>query len=339
MANATIKNGDTFGNWRVIGLEENAKQYNYNYVCECVSCGFRKVIRKDKLLGKQPRCKGCLPSKPYKPRSWRNKELDKKILQMLSNEIGATEISRLLGVTRDKVRYVQDINKEQLNIIKRKEEEILKSKIEEKLHCETKQQISQETDLSIYVIDKIFKKYNLVLHGTGICINCGKKYDTTRTIGRTRKYCSEQCREWHKIKQSVTICRVCGRFIIGTGKDVCSEQCKKRRRRKCVICGTYFYGFHTSKFCSDKCRTESKRKHDKKYRNKMIKRKCVLCGTEFECKKSSPRTFCSIYCKNATVLNKVNETLLELFGTIDKAKIRKKVKECLDEKNRCSNRR
>lgn len=334
----TVEIGTTIGNWRVIGLEENDKKYNYNYVCECVICGFQRVIRKDKLLNsKQVKCEQCSTSE-----NKINNQLNEKILQMLLNGQGATEISRELSITRDKVRYVQYQNQEQLKELsdrKKREYEVFKKKVEEKLHCKTKQQISNETDIPIHVINKIFKQYNLSLHGTGRCINCGKEHDTTNNVGRTRKYCSERCRELYKRKTSVTICRVCGRIIIGTGKDFCSEQCRKKREKKCVICGTSFYGFHTSKYCSDECKSIGKKKNYEKYKDKTIKRKCVICGTEFECKRSSPKTYCSTYCKNAAVANKVDATLLELFGSTNKENIRRKVKECLNEKNKRSDRR
>lgn len=59
MAKSIIEVGDVFGNWTVIGLEENSKKYNYNYICKC-TCGFTRTIRKDKLLSfKYPKCERC----------------------------------------------------------------------------------------------------------------------------------------------------------------------------------------------------------------------------------------------------------------------------------------
>lgn len=60
MAKRLVNIGDKFGTWEIIGLEENDKKYNYNYICKC-SCGNKKIIRKDKLINSLfPRCDKCL---------------------------------------------------------------------------------------------------------------------------------------------------------------------------------------------------------------------------------------------------------------------------------------
>lgn len=59
MAKRLINIGDKFGSWTVIGLEENDKKYNYNYICKC-DCGNLTMIRKDKLVDSSfPACKKC----------------------------------------------------------------------------------------------------------------------------------------------------------------------------------------------------------------------------------------------------------------------------------------
>lgn len=59
MAKSIIEIGDIFGSWTVIGLEQNSRKYNYNYICKC-TCGFERPIRKDKLLSfKYPKCDKC----------------------------------------------------------------------------------------------------------------------------------------------------------------------------------------------------------------------------------------------------------------------------------------
>lgn len=60
MAKRLVEIGDRFGTWVIIGLEENDKKYNYNYMCKC-DCGNVQVIRKDKLVNfTYPRCNKCL---------------------------------------------------------------------------------------------------------------------------------------------------------------------------------------------------------------------------------------------------------------------------------------
>ena len=60
MAKRLVEIGDRFGTWVVIGLEENDKKYNYNYMCKC-DCGNVQIIRKDKLVNfTYPKCNKCL---------------------------------------------------------------------------------------------------------------------------------------------------------------------------------------------------------------------------------------------------------------------------------------
>lgn len=60
MAKRLVEIGDKFGTWEVIGLEENNRKYNYNYMCRC-ECGNVKIIRKDVLVNfTYPACKKCL---------------------------------------------------------------------------------------------------------------------------------------------------------------------------------------------------------------------------------------------------------------------------------------
>lgn len=59
MAKKLVNIGDKFGTWEVIGMEENDRKYNYNYICKC-SCGHKKMIRKDKLVNLTfPLCEKC----------------------------------------------------------------------------------------------------------------------------------------------------------------------------------------------------------------------------------------------------------------------------------------
>lgn len=60
MAKRLVEIGDKFGTWEVIGLEENNRKYNYNYMCRC-ECGNVKIIRKDVLVNfTYPACNKCL---------------------------------------------------------------------------------------------------------------------------------------------------------------------------------------------------------------------------------------------------------------------------------------
>lgn len=60
MVKRLINVGDKFGTWEIIGLEENNKKYNYNYMCKC-ECGNVRMIRKDKLVNfTYPKCDKCL---------------------------------------------------------------------------------------------------------------------------------------------------------------------------------------------------------------------------------------------------------------------------------------
>lgn len=60
MAKRLVEIGDRFGTWVVIGLEENDRKYNYNYICKC-DCSNVKMIRKDKLVNfTYPKCDKCL---------------------------------------------------------------------------------------------------------------------------------------------------------------------------------------------------------------------------------------------------------------------------------------
>ena len=60
MVKRLVNIGDRFGTWEVIGLEENDKKYNYNYICKC-DCGNVRMIRKDKLVNFLfPKCDKCL---------------------------------------------------------------------------------------------------------------------------------------------------------------------------------------------------------------------------------------------------------------------------------------
>lgn len=60
MAKRLVNIGDRFGTWEVIGLEENDRKYNYNYICKC-DCGNVRMIRKDKLVNFLfPKCDKCL---------------------------------------------------------------------------------------------------------------------------------------------------------------------------------------------------------------------------------------------------------------------------------------
>lgn len=59
MAKRLVEIGDRFGTWVVIGLEENDKKYNYNYICKC-DCSNVRMIRKDRLVNfTYPRCNKC----------------------------------------------------------------------------------------------------------------------------------------------------------------------------------------------------------------------------------------------------------------------------------------
>ena len=59
MVRKIVEVGDIFGIWEVIGLEENDKKYNYNYICKC-DCGYTRMIRKDKLVNlNYPKCEKC----------------------------------------------------------------------------------------------------------------------------------------------------------------------------------------------------------------------------------------------------------------------------------------
>lgn len=60
MVKRIVNIGDRFGTWVIIGLEENDKKYNYNYMCKC-DCGNVRMIRKDKLVNfLYPKCDKCL---------------------------------------------------------------------------------------------------------------------------------------------------------------------------------------------------------------------------------------------------------------------------------------
>ena len=60
MAKRLVTIGDRFGTWEIIGLEENDRKYNYNYMCKC-DCGNVRMIRKDKLVNfTYPKCNKCL---------------------------------------------------------------------------------------------------------------------------------------------------------------------------------------------------------------------------------------------------------------------------------------
>lgn len=59
MAKRLVEIGDRFGTWVVIGLEENDKKYNYNYICKC-DCSNVRMIRKDRLVNfTYPKCNKC----------------------------------------------------------------------------------------------------------------------------------------------------------------------------------------------------------------------------------------------------------------------------------------
>ena len=59
MTKKIINIGDKFGTWEIIGMEENDRKYNYNYICRC-ECGHKRMIRKDKLVNFTfPLCDRC----------------------------------------------------------------------------------------------------------------------------------------------------------------------------------------------------------------------------------------------------------------------------------------
>lgn len=63
MAKRLVNIGDKFGTWTIVGLEENNRKYNYNYMCKC-ECGNVRMIRKDKLVNFTfPICDKCLSNR------------------------------------------------------------------------------------------------------------------------------------------------------------------------------------------------------------------------------------------------------------------------------------
>jgi len=92
-------------------------------------------------------------------------------------------------------------------------------------------------------IEEYYRVYT-GLHGSGICIVCGRDFSCRFNNGRA-KYCSEECRskmakirameKAKKLRSSFNICSICGNPIeqVNDGKirRYCSNKCRQKAYR------------------------------------------------------------------------------------------------------------
>lgn len=234
-------------------------------------------------------------------------------------------ISDKYSVTRDRVKYIK--KKHKIVPLKTKREMEDESNRDKILNCIDScvkiDDVVKHTGLTSHVIKRLLKKYNLELKGKIHCLNCGK--ELVYGNNRKPKFCDSQCREKWRVNNEVRTCKTCGKEFVGSSKTYCSDKCKKSKELTCICCNKTFLGYSTEKLCSDECREMNHKKQKKEYylKNKTEMRTCKTCGKEFEESKHSTNYSCSLKCKNAYIHFKVEETILELFGTKTETEIKK----------------
>ncbi len=157
-----------------------------------------------------------------------------------------------------------------------------------------------------------------------ICQRCGKEFISYHIIGKSHqnKYCSAQCYykiRWGKSRKRYVNCFICEKKICKSLSQIkkninqkfyCSRGCMaedkiERKKRggenlKCLICAKIFYVkpsyIKKAKYCSRKCRCESRKIPESK-----VKLKCKFCKKEYITERSHIKWRGSAYCSKVCV--------------------------------------
>lgn len=146
-------------------------------------------------------------------------------------------------------------------------------------------------------------------------------------IHNNRIYCSDKCKEKHRYSNTIfkKKCSVCGKEFEGAkGKVVCSSDCSLKAQRKnikiCPICQSEFNSRGNGVYCSEICY----RTANNPTKGLMVT-SCEVCNTTFKTLKTNPEVTCSDLCSTKLFATYINRANKEVFGTIDKSKIRKNI--------------
>jgi DNA repair exonuclease SbcCD ATPase subunit len=97
---------------------------------------------------------------------------------------------------------------------------------------------------------------------------------------------SPKAKEWHKSKE--------GRKWHKEHYEKVKHKLFKKENKKCLECGSEFYGEKRTKFCSSKCKSKYRRKSGVDN----IKKVCEVCGKEFVVNKYFKTLTCSRTCSD-----------------------------------------
>lgn len=154
-----------------------------------------------------------------------------------------------------------------------------------------------------------------------LCKVCGVE------IGNNRVFCSNKCKEKYRYDNTIykKKCSACGKEFEGTkGMVVCSHKCSLKAQRKnikvCPICHSEFNSRGNGIYCSEICY----RTANNPTKGLMVTT-CEVCGITFKTLKTAPESTCSDLCSTKLFSTYINRANKEVFGTIDKSKIRKKL--------------
>jgi len=148
------------------------------------------------------------------------------------------------------------------------------------------------------------------------CKRCGKKFET---IKKFQLYCSDKCRD--ERKYYVIKCLYCGKEFdsIRSRQKFCNVICSKKwyikdKKNKrsllivkqdkiCKCCGKEFKTTLINKkiFCSNGCKILF---NNNNRNNKTQIKECAVCGKAFVCVYNSCVKFCSVECKNSSLMLK-----------------------------------
>lgn len=113
-----------------------------------------------------------------------------------------------------------------------------------------------------------------------VCETCGIKF--TDCEAGTRRFCSTECSVLAQRTREYKTCENCGVPFLSVNQRFCSRACLKDypsvSEKTTVVCehckkefGVHFYRAESARFCSRKCRHESRRRH----------KTCLQCGEDF----------------------------------------------------------
>jgi len=141
-----------------------------------------------------------------------------------------------------------------------------------------------------------------------ICAGCGKEFLLKPCWKRKTNYCSLSC-YWNTTRRKQErLCKVCGNKFWATKPQIdhgfgifCSRKCQHETyppkvKKKCIECGKYVFVWPShaplTKYCSEKCRDDSKRDY--------VSSVCRKCSKKFKLPRSDWNrgrgNFCTYRC-------------------------------------------